>query len=90
MNRTFALIAAAALIAGPASAQTATVVLAGKSSAQIQADIAKAARKVCSQAVVGATFPREMYASCYEHAVRDAVARLAQQTPAPTQVAAQD
>lgn len=76
MIRIATVAAVAALIAAPASAQTARVALDGKSSAQIQADIAKAAKKVCTQAIVGASFPREMYASCFKFAVSDANAKL--------------
>jgi gas vesicle protein len=79
MTRIFALAAVAALIAAPASAQSVKIDLAGKSNAQVQADIQKAARTVCGLAVVGASFPREMYDSCYKHAVKDANARLSSQ-----------
>jgi len=67
--------AAAMLVAAPASAQSTKVAVSGKSTAELHADIAKAAKKVCNLAVVGASFPREMYASCYKHAVADAVAK---------------
>jgi len=76
MIRTLTIAAAAAmLVAAPASAQSMKVAVAGKTTEQLHADIAKAAKKVCSQAVVGASFPREMYASCFKHAVADAVSR---------------
>jgi hypothetical protein len=70
-------IAAAAtmLVAVPASAQSMRVAVAGKSTEQLHTDISKAAKKVCMQAVVGASFPREMYASCYKAAVADAVTK---------------
>ncbi|WP_293365155.1 hypothetical protein [Phenylobacterium sp.] len=80
MIRILTVAAVAAMIAAPASAQTARINLSGKTSDQIQADIAKAAKKVCTKAVVGATFPREMYASCFKFAVNDAKARLGAQT----------
>lgn len=67
--------ATAMLIAAPASAQSVKVAVAGKSAEQLHADIAKAAKKVCMQATVGASFPREMYDSCFKHAVADAVAK---------------
>jgi hypothetical protein len=76
MIRTLTIAAAAAmLVAAPASAQSMKVAVAGKTTEQLHADIAKAAKKVCQQAVVGASFPREMYASCFKHAVADAVTR---------------
>ncbi len=80
MIRILTAAAVAALIAAPASAQTVRIALDGKSSAQVQADIAKAAKKVCAQAVVGASFPREMYASCFKFAVADANAKLNSQS----------
>lgn len=80
MIRILTAAAVAALIAAPASAQTVRIALDGKSSTQVQADIAKAAKKVCAQAVVGASFPREMYASCFKFAVADANAKLNSQS----------
>lgn len=76
MIRTLTLAAVAAmLVAAPASAQSMRVAVVGKSTEQLHQDIAKAAKKVCTQAVVGASFPREMYASCYKYAVADAVTK---------------
>lgn len=75
MIRILTVAAVAALIAAPASAQSARVSTANKSAEQLHADITKAAKKVCNLAVVGASFPREMYASCFKHAVADAVSR---------------
>lgn len=75
MIRLFAIAAVAALIAAPASAQSMRIATNGKSTEQLHVDITKAAKKVCNQAVVGASFPREMFASCYKHAVADAVSR---------------
>jgi hypothetical protein len=80
MIRILTAAAVAALIASPAAAQSTRVALDGKSSVQVQADIAKAAKKVCTQAVVGASFPREMYASCFKHAVKTANAQLGAQS----------
>ena len=80
MIRILTVAAVAALIAAPASAQSAKVALVGKNSEQVQADIAKAAKKVCTQAIVGASFPREMYASCFKFAVNKANATLAAQS----------
>jgi gas vesicle protein len=67
--------AAAMLIAAPASAQSMRVAVAGKSTEQLHTDINAAAKKVCMRAVVGASFPREMYASCFKAAVADAVTK---------------
>jgi hypothetical protein len=87
MIRFIAIAAVATLIAAPASAQSVSIALAGKSTAQVQAEIAKAAKKVCGLAVVGATFPREMYDSCFRHAVREANAKLSVQMAGATQTA---
>lgn len=76
MIRTLTLAAAAAmLLAAPAGAQSMRVATVGKTPVQLHADITAAAKSVCRLAVVGATFPREMYASCYKAAVKDAVAK---------------
>ena len=87
MIRIFTVAAVAALIAAPASAQSVKVDITGKSNTQVQADITKAARKVCGLAVIGATFPREMYESCFKHAVRDANAKIAAQSTGASQAA---
>ena len=84
MIRILTVAAVAALIAAPASAQTARIALAGKSNEQVQVEITKAAKKVCSQAIVGASFPREMYASCFKHAVADANSKLGAQSQLAT------
>jgi gas vesicle protein len=75
MIRILTVAAVAALIAAPASAQSVRIATAGKTAEQLHSDIAKAAKKVCNLAVVGASFPREMYAACYKHAVADAVTK---------------
>jgi len=67
--------ATAMLVAAPASAQSVRIAVAGKSTEQLHTEIAKAAKKVCNAATIGASFPREMYASCFKHAVEDAVMR---------------
>ena len=88
MTRILALAAVAALIAAPAAAQSAKVELTGKSHTQIQADITKDAKRVCAQAIIGASFPRDMYDSCFRHAVADANAKLGSQLAAAGQTAA--
>jgi gas vesicle protein len=75
MIRILTVAAVAALIAAPASAQSVRVSTNGKSSEQVHAEITKAAKKVCSIATVGASFPREMYASCYKATIQHAVAQ---------------
>jgi len=88
MNRIFAVAGVAAFIAAPAAAQSVKIDLTGKTPAQAQAEISKAARKVCSLAVIGASFPREMYDSCYKYAVKDANARFNAQLASAGQTAA--
>jgi hypothetical protein len=68
-------VAATMLVAAPAAAQSTKVAVTGKSAEQLHADIGKAAKKVCNLAVVGASFPREMFAACYKASVADAVTR---------------
>lgn len=75
MIRILTVAAAAALIAAPAAAQSVRIDTAGKSTQQLHTEIAAAAKKVCRQATVGASFPREMYASCFKFAVAQAVAK---------------
>ncbi|MFZ5719554.1 MAG: hypothetical protein ACOY5Y_08835 [Pseudomonadota bacterium] len=76
MIRFLTVAAAAALIASPAAAQSVTIDTSGKNAQELHVAIADAAKKVCRKAVVGASFPREMYASCYKAAVKTAVAKV--------------
>lgn len=77
MVRFFALaaVSAAALIAAPASAQeiSVSVAVAGKSQAQIAADVTVAAQKVCRLATAGETFRLTAYNSCVQATVADAL-----------------
>jgi hypothetical protein len=75
MIRILSAAAAAALIAAPASAQSVRIDTTGKSPAQLHAEITLAAKRVCNLAIIGASFPQQMYDSCYRHAVADAVAK---------------
>jgi len=90
MIRILTVAAVAALIAAPASAQSMRVAVAGKSSEQVQKDIVKAAKTVCARATVGASFPREMMASCMKATVEHAVAQSGDPALAalPTRLAA--
>lgn len=78
MIRILTIAAAAAAIAAPAAAasQAVKISLTGKSPEQVQAEVQKAAKKVCTAASVGASFPREMYATCYKASVESATAKL--------------
>ena len=73
MIRLLTLAAIACVVAAPAAAQSMSVSTAGKSAEQLHADITKAAKRVCNRAVVGASFPREMFNSCYKATVANAV-----------------
>lgn len=75
MIRILTAAAMATLIAAPASAQSMHIATAGKSTEQLHADIKKAAKRVCTLAVMGVSFQRELYLSCYKDTVADAVAR---------------
>ena len=75
--RILTVAAVAAAIAAPAAAQSVRIDTNGKSSEQLTAEVAKAAKKVCVRATVGASFPQQMYASCYKYAVAQANAKLA-------------
>lgn len=75
MIRILTLAVTAGLIAAPACAQTVRIPTAGKSAEQLHAEIAKAARRLCGQAVIGASFPRDELANCMKVTVANAVAR---------------
>ncbi|MBW8815655.1 MAG: hypothetical protein JF588_19730 [Caulobacterales bacterium] len=77
MNRILIAAAiAAAVVAGPAAAQSVRVQVAGKSPEQVQADVNTAARKVCHAATTGATFPLEMFDACLKATLKDATSQL--------------
>lgn len=75
MIRILTVAAVAAFIAAPASAQSLRVSTAGKSAEQLQAEIVKAAKSVCARASMGASFPREMMATCMKASIAHAVAQ---------------
>jgi len=72
---TLAASAAALLVAIPASAQSVTVAAAGKSAAQLHADIAVAARKVCRLSIDQATFYQQELDRCVKQTVAATVAK---------------
>ena len=87
MIRILTLAAAATvLVAGPASAQTIRIAVAGKSTEQLNAEIAKAATTVCRKATAAETMQLEAYVTCVRVATKDAKAQLAGGS-APKQVA---
>jgi hypothetical protein len=76
MNRIIILAAAAALVGVPAAAKTIHVPVAGKTSAQIQADVTKAARSVCSLATANSTFKQVDLEACMKQTVASAMSQL--------------
>ncbi len=80
MIRLIALAAAAALLALPASAQSPAgrsihVSTAGKSPEQVRAEVFKAARTLCAQETVGASFPIDEMRACLKNTMRTTFAQ---------------
>ena len=76
MSRILTVAAVAGLIAAPAAAQTIRVSTAGKTTAEIQADIRAAAREVCWENYTSMPLPLEAYGACVSAQVRSAKAQL--------------
>ena len=74
MIRLVTLAALAAFVALPASAQTIRVATAGKTPAQLQKDIASAARQICRTELYGASTPVGVVESCVRVVVRNTLA----------------
>jgi hypothetical protein len=68
---------AAFAFAAPASAAEVRVSLTGKSPAQIEADIAQAARSVCLRETAYETLVQDAYGRCVKATVKSAHAKLA-------------
>ena len=78
MQRTFILAAAAAaLLALPAGAETLVVKTAGKSPAQIKAEVHQAAELACAREDRGAVFTLQVRRACVDDAVRTTLTRAA-------------
>jgi len=78
MIRLIALSAVAAMaIAAPAQAGSVRVPVAGKSSAQIEADVARAAKSVCFHATRSETLVLDAYARCVKATTKVALDQLA-------------
>lgn len=73
---TLAAVAAFA-VAAPASAAEVRVALAGKSAAQIDAEITKAARTVCLRETAFESLIQDAYGRCVRATVKTAQAKLA-------------
>jgi hypothetical protein len=70
MLRTITLAAAAALLAGTASAQSIHISTRGKSPEQLKAEVVKAADKLCYRETEGASFPIDAQQQCIAATVR--------------------
>ena len=79
MIRFIILAAAAALIALPASAQSTAksirISTAGKSVDQVRSEVFKAARTLCAQETIGASFPIEEMRACMKNTMRTTLAQ---------------
>lgn len=64
---------AAAFVAGPAAAQSVRISTTGKSTAQVEAEVVKAAKNLCAAEAVGASFPQSFYKSCVKVSVANAL-----------------
>lgn len=83
MLRILALAAAgAALLAAPASAETIRVSLAGKTPAQVKAEVHKAAALLCHQETFGSLVEADAQRACVEHTVRHTLAQAPGRTVA--------
>jgi hypothetical protein len=76
MIRTLALAAAATLVAGAADAQTIHVAKAGRSQAELMAEVRRAASDVCFVAAQRATMPLITYNSCLHTTMANARAQI--------------
>jgi len=77
MTRILILAAAAAVIALPAAAQSIRISTVGKTPEQVQAEVSKAARKLCAVETYGASFPVDEMRACVAATVRATLAQSA-------------
>ena len=75
MNRIAILAAAAAVIALPAAAQSIRISTVGKTPEQVQAEVFKAANKLCAIETYGASFPVDEMRACVAATVRATLAQ---------------
>jgi hypothetical protein len=77
MLRILTLAAAgAALIAAPASAESIRVSIAGKTQAQVMAEVHDAAATLCHQETFGSLVEADAQRACVEHTVRHTLAQM--------------
>jgi hypothetical protein len=68
--------AAAALFAGSASAESIHVSLAGKSAAQVKAEVRQAAESLCHQETYGSLVEADAQRACVTHTLRRTLAQI--------------
>lgn len=73
---TLAALAALALAPAANAQESIRISLAGKSTAQIHADIVSAAKKVCAKAVTGESLLLDAYGRCMKSSVGSALEQL--------------
>ncbi|THD78860.1 MAG: hypothetical protein E7812_10840 [Phenylobacterium sp.] len=78
MLRLIALAATAALLAAPASAESIRIPVAGKTYAQLRAEVTKAATTLCANEIASAPAEVGAQAACVEHTVRATFAHAPQ------------
>ena len=89
MIRTIVLSAVAAItLAAPAQAQSIRVATAGKTDAQVQADLTRAVRAVCFKATRMETLSLDAYGRCVKATTASTLTKLAQARGASTALAA--
>jgi hypothetical protein len=75
MIRLLTVAAVAALVAAPASAQSVRINTAGKTPAQVKAEVFKAATRLCALDTNGASFAIEANRACVKNTVTAALAQ---------------
>lgn len=89
MIRSIVLSAVAAItLAAPAHAQSIRVATAGKSDAQLQADLTRAVRAVCFKATRSETLALDAYGRCVKSTTVATMTKLAEAKGASTALAA--
>jgi hypothetical protein len=89
MIRSIVLSAVAAItLAAPAHAQSIRVAIAGKSDAQVQADVSRAVRAVCFKATRSETLIMDAYGRCVKATTASTMTKLAEVKNTSTALAA--
>ena len=75
MIRTLTILSAIAAVAGPAAAAEIKINIVGKDAVTVQAEIVKAAKSICREAMVST--PISMFGACVNVVADDAMAQFA-------------